>query len=1547
MSRQSTKSNIVKKLKLNETRYRELFDSINICVAVYKVKADGDDFVVKDLNTAAEKLEGVKRHDVNGQSILKVFPGFKDFGLPLILQRVWKTGVPERFPPRLYKDKRVKGWRSGYVYSIPPGDIVVVYEDITDRVKMNAVLREAELRYRTVADFTYDWEFWQGTDGKLIYVSPSCERISGYKPDEFLRNPLLAEQLIVPEDRQIMAAHKQKIRLNIVDTCTVRVRHKDGKIRWIENVCSPVRDDNGNFLGIRGTNRDVTERVLLEAEASRAKCFSDSIIDSLPGLFYVIRENGSFLRTNKNVSEVTGYSAEEILQLGVIDLISPEDRELVAGRMATVFADGFADVEARIMTRDGRKIPYHFTASRALIGDQVYLLGTGIDMTDHKRVEQAKEKIEKNYRLLAENTTDVILILDMELKPLWVSPSIEKQLGYTIEELKNIPPDRHIAPEYLQEAMNVYATVMRAEQEGKEIAGEYEVEAEVYRKDGSILWVENRYQLIRDQQGKATAILVQSRDVTGRKQAEKTLLEEKLFADALIESIQGTFYVIDENARYIRWNKYQEQITGYSKDDIRNINPLETIISEDREKVTNRILEVFSKGACDIETAVLTKDGEKIPFFLSFAPAVIQDKKYMVGIGLDISERKRVEQAQREAEKSYRLLAENTTDVVIIMDMALNITWVSPSATKMTGFSSEEEMNLPLDKRMSPGSAKRSMDLFTRFLLKEGEGSLPRDGHIDIELEICRKDGSTILTENRVKFIRDEHGKATAILLQGRDITDRQRAEKAREETEKVYKLLADNMTDSVWLMNLELLPVYISPSNSRLRGYSNEELLSLPLENNLTPESLAIAKETFSEAKKQVEQGPKDLPINRTLELEFCRKDGSAFWAECHFTLIRDENGEPQSILSQGRDITESKKAKEDLASSESRFRNLLDQAEEGIVIIQDERLKFINRKAAEIAGYGREELIEMNFLELFSGPDIAATKQYHEKIVAGDDVTHRLESRFIDGRGRVHWISLSGMATEWGNQPAFMYYVQDISESRKAAERLRASEWRFNEFFKHATNYCYLISAEGNILDLNKSALDVLGYSSKAEVIGKPALTTIFPAQSRERAKMLLIRWAETGVLENEEIAIAGKTGEQLEVMLSASAVRDDDGHLLHSILIQTDVTEHKRLLEEQTRLAKLTSVGTLAGGIAHDFNNILGAVLGNISLAMREIPHSNVGLDLLHEAENALLRATDLTRQLLTFTKGGAPVKKPATLKRLVREVATFAVSGSNTRCEFFFADDLWPADIDEGQISQVISNMVINAAQAMPAGGLIQFKTENITLSSNLSASRAVPLPDGNYVSITVKDNGTGIPAENINRIFDPYYTTKPDGIGLGLATCYSIIKQHGGHISVASIPGRGTKFYIYLPACPGAITHDPGSSAGKTCLFNGRVLVLDDEAALRQMTANMLLHLGFEHVDTASTGQETVEMYNDAFKSGQPFDLVILDLTIPGGMGGKETFEKLREIDPGVIAIISSGYANEPIMAEYGKHGFKGVISKPYTLEQFKNTLSMVLHVSPT
>ena len=478
-----------------------------------------------------------------------------------------------------------------------------------------------------------------------------------------------------------------------------------------------------------------------------------------------------------------------------------------------------------------------------------------------------------------------------------------------------------------------------------------------------------------------------------------------------------------------------------------------------------------------------------------------------------------------------------------------------------------------------------------------------------------------------------------------------------------------------------------------------------------------------------------------------------------------------------------------------------------------------------------------------------------------------------------------------------------------------------------------------EGRVVLFNRVAEQLTGWSHE-QALGRPLgeVFQIVNPRTRERCESPVEKVLRSGtaVALANHTALVSRSGVERIIADSGAPIRDARGHVLGVVLVFRDVTDKERLDQELARAQKLESISTLAGGIAHDFNNLLTGVLGYLSLAERSLPERDKTTRSLRAAEKATLRARDLTQQLLTFSRGGAPVRQPAHLAELIGESVAFALRGSSVVAELALSPDLWAAEIDAGQINQAISNVAINAVQAMPAGGRLRVSAENVFIDDH----RFVELPAGRYVQLSLSDTGVGIAPDVLDHIFDPYFTTKQQGSGLGLATTYSIVKNHDGQITVDSVVGEGATFTIYLPATVHVVSAAPPAAAAPPS-SGGRVLVMDDDDVVRGLLARMLSEEGYS-AERASDGVEALDRYRAARAAGQPFDVVIMDLTVPGGMGGKEATARLLQEDPEARVIVSSGYSNDPIMANYRDHGFSGVLSKPYRVAEVSAAIREVI-----
>jgi PAS domain S-box-containing protein len=479
------------------------------------------------------------------------------------------------------------------------------------------------------------------------------------------------------------------------------------------------------------------------------------------------------------------------------------------------------------------------------------------------------------------------------------------------------------------------------------------------------------------------------------------------------------------------------------------------------------------------------------------------------------------------------------------------------------------------------------------------------------------------------------------------------------------------------------------------------------------------------------------------------------------------------------------------------------------------------------------------------------------------------------------------------------------------------------------------------GIILLANRVSEELSGWQQD-EIIGRQ-LSDVFllscadASGSRIDLINAVLKGGRTYQVDSE--VVVNRTGKELVVSHTSSPVLDHEGQLIGVIIVFRDITEKQMVEEELLKNRKLESIGVLAGGIAHDFNNYLTSILGNISLAKMIAVKEDVIYKRLGEAEKACFRARDLTKQLVTYSKGGAPVRKLTALPPVLRDSAGFTLAGSNVKCHFDIASGLWFIEADAGQISQIVSNLLINACHAMPEGGVVGLSADNVVLSS-----QHFSLPPGRYVRFSVEDHGVGIPEEHLKQIFDPYFTTKKMGSGLGLATSYSIAQKHDGLITVKSTQSVGTVFEVYLPASHKNVFQEEDDDKFTDLQGKGRILLLDNDEMIRDVAGEMLRKIGYE-VISVEDGAEAIAVYRKAKEEDRPFDAAIMDLTIPGGMGGGEAVRKLISFDANLKAIVSSGYSDDPILSEYTKWGFCGVIAKPYKIEELGRVLSEVTSAS--
>ena len=603
-------------------------------------------------------------------------------------------------------------------------------------------------------------------------------------------------------------------------------------------------------------------------------------------------------------------------------------------------------------------------------------------------------------------------------------------------------------------------------------------------------------------------------------------------------------------------------------------------------------------------------------------------------------------------------------------------------------------------------------------------------------------------------------------------------------------------------------------------------------------------------------------------------------------------------------------------------------------------------NRAFEQFAGKGEAEILGRTDGE-FLPPVLAASFRSHDAAMLADRTASRNEEELTgpDNETALYDVLKSPYIGPDGGLLGLIGICRNITELKKAERQAEEERERLSVTLHSIGDGVIATDVLGRISYCNKVAEQLTGWSL-AEAADQPSseVFRIINEKTETACADPVRRVLELGkpVTLDSHTALLRRDGSRLSIADSCAPIRDRAGRLLGTVIVFRDVTNERKITEEMLKIRKLESVGLLAAGIAHDFNNILTAILGNIELAGVMLQtDSRQTAALLADAQKAAIRAAKLTRQLLTFAKGGEPVKEAIDLAELVQEAADFVLLGSSVSCDYTFADQLHLISADSSQISQVVQNIVLNAKQAMPEGGKIQISCVNVA-----GAAETVLPPElrqGDLVRITIQDRGRGIPPQIIDKIFDPFFSTKPEGSGLGLAICHSVIMKHGGWIAVQSELGRGTMFAVYLPAAkPDELA--AGRTIGKeeaAMKQTALIMVMDDEPMLRDLAKAQLHALGHEAV-LAADGEEAAASYARLRDEGRPVDLVIMDLTIPGGMGGIETARLLLELDPAARLIVASGYSNDPVLAEYRKYGFRAAVAKPFSLNDLRRAITAAL-----
>jgi PAS domain S-box-containing protein len=984
----------------------------------------------------------------------------------------------------------------------------------------------------------------------------------------------------------------------------------------------------------------------------------------------------------------------------------------------------------------------------------------------------------------------------------------------------------------------------------------------------------------------------------------------ELAADRILETMQGAVIVIDLKGKIRVTSRIAEEMLGYQKSELLGID-IGSILPTLAEFNTTALL---SGKSSFHEMTWHSRNGKRFDVSISVATITnLLDNSPggIVYVANDITARKKSEETLRQKEVHLQGILNSTADGILAVDgqgrtilanQRFAELWNIPQAIIDTG--DDETMLQSVLGQLTDADA---------FLAKVK--ALYGTSHTSMD-RLLFKDGRIL---ERYSAPLMQQGVLIGRVWSFRDITERNLAEEALRRSEEENRALINALPDLIFRIDRDgIIKDYHCSDTSKL--YAPPELFMGRKLQDVMP---ALVADSAMEKMRGV------LATGEMSSLEYPLSvgDKTMFFDD---RIVRLGNEDVMHVV---RDITERRKTEESLRHSEESYRGLFNGVGEAI-FVQDREGRFldVNAAAERMYGYPPDYFIGKSPLDL-SAPgknDFNALTVALAKAFAGEH--QRFEFWGQRAGGEVFPKEVRLVRGTYNGQNVVFASADDITERKRVEEALSSSEARFRTIIENASTGILVADAETRRLRYaNPEICRMLGY--RHEELMELDVTAIHPVAERRGVV------EEFAAHRNMQTICLRKDGTVFPVDIKA-AVLELDGRLCHAGFF-TDVSERRLLEEERLKTQKLEAIGTLAGGIAHDFNNLLQGVFGYISLAKMVMDDREKSFSALDQAEKALHMSVRLTNQLLTFAKGGTPLKKPIALRSVIENAAKFALSGSRSEFRIVTDDRLWRTEADEGQIGQVIQNIVLNADQAMPQGGRVEIMARNVD-----SSVRGLPqgLLQEKYIEIAIKDSGIGIPAQYLNRIYDPYFTTKERGSGLGLATSYSIVKNHEGLIQAKSDVGKGTTVFIYLPATAKRQNEEvdkPISAA--VSMRAGRILVMDDEPVIRNVAGELIKALGHT-VEFAAHGEEALEKYELARRTGKPFDIVILDLTIRGGMGGAVTVRKLKEIDVNVKAIVSSGYSDDAAISHYREQGFEAFLKKPYTVDELRRVLNTLLSV---
>ena len=1186
---------------------------------------------------------------------------------------------------------------------------------------------------------------------------------------------------------------------------------------------------------------------------------------------------------------------------------------------------------------------------------------------ERREAQAALRESEERFRAVFDRSAVGIAVTATDRQHLDCNDALLDMLGLTREEFLATDTDAFTHPD----DRNFDPTLWHQLVAGQRTS--YQRETRYLHRDGHVVWVRLTVSLAAFGAAGQVAAVAMVEDISDRKRASDRLRESEERHRQMFEHMSSgvaVYEVVGDGEDFIfrDFNAAAERIAAVSRTEVLGRPLLEVFPSAVEIGLLDVLRRVSQTGQSEYHPPAFCRDvlcsGWRESFVYKLPAGQI------VAMYDDVTDRVEAQNLLHDTSERLQAVIDAAPAAVVMLDAEGTVSLWNPAAERIFGWTEEEVL-----AEGFPDRPEGEGELFLAVARQVMEGG----SFTDLAMRIPCKDGTEIDVSISAGPVHDPEGNIVAAMGVLADITERAAAARILQESEERFRRVYEETPVPYQSLDADGCLLEANPSWLNALDYTRDEVVGKHFAEFLAPEDRPLFAERFARLK--------EVGAGSGGEYQMVRRDGTKLTVQFEARVVYNADGSFRQTHCVFQDITKRARAEWELANL-NRLYSVLSQINETIIRVSspqdlyeqacriavetgglqvawvglvDPETRQVRPVAWAGASDGYVEGITISAAEVPEGLGPTGTAIREGRTVVSADIEHdaQMAPWREDALARGYRSSVAlplrlgdeviGALNLYAAQAQFfttaelhplenmsadisfaLHVLREADLRSRADAALQATAERLAVTLRSIADCVITTDTEGRIILINAAAEELTGWT-EAEAMGRHAdealrLVDERAVHQRRSPVQEVLATQETLAWPSHTLLLA-RDGREHNVTVSGAPIRDGDGHNVGVVLVFRDVTEEQRLRAEALKAQKLESLGVLAGGIAHDFNNALLVISGNLQMARMLASDDPKHDTLLENAERACIQSRDLTQQLLTFAKGGVPVKEITAVDTLVRDTALFAVSGSNVRCEFDIAPDLRAAEVDPGQLSQVVNNLVINADQAMPTGGVMHLGLHNVTLND----TSPIPLPPGEYLRLSVADSGTGIPPEHLDRIFDPYFTTKAKGNGLGLASCYSIIQKHGGHLGVTSELGVGSTFTIHLPTSDQQVsTQDVSQQTIPT--GTGRILVMDDEVAVRELAAILLEDLGYA-VEMVADGDEAVAKYREAMAAGEPFAAVILDLTIRGAMGGIETVAALRAIDPDVRAIVCSGYSADPVMAQHAEHGFCAVVVKPYNVSE--------------